>query len=147
MLNTLELQDIRSYKAYAMYTCNLTLPSRSYRHTEEAVAKQPLLCNTRMCCHFAVSLNTLGIYERQNESNFKLSLKLRQLKNRTDAVFQHFHRCGSPPSVRKQEVCAADGGVRRLGGGFCKPPPRRNTDVVFQHSHRYGYTPSAAEKS
>ena len=46
-------QDIGSYKAYAVCTCNLTLASRIYRHTdvavppsarktEEAVAKQPL---------------------------------------------------------------------------------------------------------
>ena len=45
-----------------------------------------------MCCHFAVSLNALGIYERQNESNFKLSLKLRQLKNHTEVVLQLFHK-------------------------------------------------------
>ena len=49
------------------------------------------------------SLNTLEIYERQNESNFKLSLKLRQLKNRLESM-RFFN-------TSKQEVCACGEGV------------------------------------
>ena len=90
-----------------------------------------------MCCHFAVSLNTLEIYERQNESNFKLSLKLRQLKNRhlIEVVFQHFHRCDAPHRRWQR------GG---LGEASAKPPPRKTrrwffntlTENLLQNSKR-----------